>query len=152
MKSIDYLNKRDVEFKLIEFEEMPHTASDVERLYGCSLGQVLKTLLFIGDKEPILVVIPGDKKVDLEKLKNATNQNEIRIATPEEVKNVTDYSIGGVSPFGIENIKKVIDGSVFKVTPINVGSGKAEIGIEMSSDELKKVWGGDVFDILKNVK
>jgi len=49
MKSIDYLKSKRINFKEIRLKEIPRSALDIERLYGCPLDQVLKTLLFIGD-------------------------------------------------------------------------------------------------------
>ncbi len=147
MKSTDFLKSKEIEFKTIKLKEVPRTAQDVERIYGCPLHQVLKTLVFVGEVEPIIVVLPGDKRVNLEKLEKITNQG-LKMANPDEVKEITSYSIGGVCPFAIEApIKKVIDKSVFDITRVNIGSGKAEIGIELESLELKKACDWTVEDI-----
>jgi len=53
-------------------DEVPKTVKDVERLYGCSLNQVLKSLVFIGETEAVIAVLPGDKRVDMNKLKKTT--------------------------------------------------------------------------------
>ena len=64
------------------------------------------------------------------------------------VKEITGYTIGGVTPFCIENdVIKILDKSVLEIDNVNIGSGKAEIGIELSSSELRKVWDGIVEDI-----
>lgn len=147
LKSLDYLTSKKIKFKVIELPEVPKSAQDVERLYGCPLHQVLKTLVFIGTK-PIVVTLPGDKKADTEKLKSVTKETSIRIAKPNEVKDATDYDVGGVTPFGITaNIIKVIDASVFEIDLVNIGSGKAEIGIELKSSDLKNIWDGIIADI-----
>lgn len=148
MKSIEYLESKNIEFKTIHLDEVPKTAQDVERIYSCSLRQVLKTLIFIGEIEPVIVVLPGDKRVDMNKLKKATKQTNLRMAKPDEIEEITGYKIGGVSPFGIEkNITKIIDESVFKTKTVNIGSGKAELGIELNSEELRKAWNGIVADV-----
>lgn len=150
MKSIDYLKSRNIEFKIIHLDEVPKTAQDIERIYSCPLHQVLKTLIFIGEIEPVIIVLPGDKRVDIEKLKEVARQKSFRMAKPDEVKEITGYTIGGVSPFCIEkNVKKIIDENVFKTKIVNIGSGKAEIGIEMNSEELKKAWNGIIADIIE---
>lgn len=150
MKSIEYLESKNIEFKTIHLDEIPKTAQDVERIYGCSLRQVLKTLIFIGETEPVIVVLPGDKRVDMNKLKKATKQTNLRMAKPDEIEEITGYKIGGVSPFGIEkNITKIIDESVFKTKTVNIGSGKAELGIELNSEELRKAWNGIVADVIE---
>lgn len=148
MKSTDYLKSKNIEFKTIHLDKIPRTAQDVERIYGCPLHQVLKTLIFIGKTEQIIVVLPGDKRADIDKLKEVTKQNNLRMARPDEVKEITGYTIGGISPFGIEkNVKKIIDESVFKIKTVNIGSGKAEIGIELNSEELRRAWDGIIANI-----
>lgn len=150
MKSTDYLKSRNIEFKTIHLDEIPRTAQDVERIYGCPLHQVLKTLIFIGKTEQVIVVLPGDKRVDMDKLKEVTKGNILRMAKPDEVEEITGYTIGGISPFGIEkNVKKIIDESVFKIKTVNIGSGKAEIGIELNSEELRKAWDGIIANIIE---
>lgn len=147
MNVLDYLEKQNIEFKKIHLDEIPRTAQDVERIFGCPLNQVLKTLLFIG-KKPVIVVLPGDRKVNLQKLKEVSKDESLRLAKPDEVKEITGYSIGGVTPFCIEkDVIKILDKSVLEIENVNIGSGKAEIGIELTSSELRKVWDGIVEDI-----
>lgn len=150
MKSTDYLKSKGIKFKVIYLEEVPKTAKDVERLYSCPLHQVLKTLVFMGETGPVLVVVQGDKRVDLNKLKQVTKQENLRMATPDEVKEVTGYPVGGVSPLGIEKgIKKIIDKKVFEVETVNIGAGKADVGIELSSEDLKKACDWIIADIIE---
>ena len=61
------------------------------------------------------------------------------MAKPDEVEEITSYRIGGVCPFTNERDIKIIDESVFKMNIVNIGSGKAETGIELNSSELRKV-------------
>ncbi len=130
MKSIDYLKSKCIQFKIIHLDEIPRSAQDVERSYGYPLNQVLKTAVFVGEREPVLVVLPGDKRANIEKLKDITNQTNPRMAKPDEVEEITNYKIGGVCPFTNEkDITKIIDEEVFKIDIVNIGSGKAEIGI-----------------------
>lgn len=148
MKSTDYLKRKGIKFRILQHSEAPKTAQDVERIYGCPLHQVLKTLVFVGEKEPVIVVLPGDSRVDMNKLIVVAKQN-LRMAKPDEVLEITGYKIGGVSPLGIKkHAMKIIDESIFQIKTVNLGSGIAEIGIELDSNELKKAWVGTVADII----
>lgn len=110
----------------------------------------MKTIIFIGEIEPVIVVLPGDRRTDINKLKKVTKQINLRMAKPNEIKEITGYTIGEISPFGVEiNIIKIIDESIFKIETVNIGSGKAEIGIELSSKELKKAWNGIITDVIE---
>ena len=70
------------------------------------------------------------------------------MATPNEVQATTGYRVGGVSPFGApDGLTKVIDESVFSEPRVNIGSGTPEIGIELSSSDLRRAWSGTVAKI-----
>jgi Cys-tRNA(Pro) deacylase len=148
MKSFKFLKKKGIKFKKIELSEAPRSAQDIERLFKCPLNQVLKTLLFIGQEEPVLVVIQGDKKVDLQKLEKITRVYNFRMAKPDEIKKITNYSIGAVCPFCLDkNIKKVLDKKILETEKINIGAGTLTLGIELKSQGLKKVWDGIIADV-----
>jgi Cys-tRNA(Pro) deacylase len=148
MKSFEFLEEKGIEFRKIELSEPPKSAQDVERLFGCPLHQVLKTLLFIGKEEPVLDVVQGDKKVDLQKLETITKMHEFRMASPAEIKEITGYVMGGVCPFCVKKeIKKIIDKTVFDIETVNIGAGTPILGIELKSEDLKKIWDGIIADI-----
>lgn len=149
MQSLEYLEQNNVEYRLIHLSEVPKSIKDVERLHGCPLHQILKTVVLIGDK-PVIAVIQGDKRVSFQKIKELLNYNSIRMANPSEVEELSGYSIGGVSPFGIKNdegFEYVLDLNVLNQEKVNIGSGKAEIGIELKVSELEKIWKGKISDI-----
>ncbi len=147
LKSITYLQEKGIQFREVHLSEVPKTAQDVERIFGCPLRQMVKSLLFVG-QEPVLVVLCGDRKVNKEKLAQAIGEENLRMATPEEVLQYTGYPIGGVSPFGLpEGLRAVLDAAALEQEKVNTGSGIAEIGIELTSEELKKAWTGIIAGI-----
>lgn len=147
MKSIEFLEKNNISFNKIILEEVPKSAADVERIFGCKLSQVLKTVVLIGEK-PIVVVLQGNKKISFKKIKDLLKLKKVRIAQPDEVKEITGYSIEGVTPFGLEkndfDFIFILDSNVLNEKTINIGSGKAEIGIELNSSDLEKIWFGKI--------
>jgi len=148
MKSLEYLKSKNVKFKTLYYKEIPRTARDVERIYGCDLRYVLKSIVFVGETKNVIAVVPGDRRVSVEKLKRVIGQNTLRLAKSDEVLRITGYAIGGVSPFGVgKEVEKVIDKDVFNFDVINIGSGKAEVGIEIDTKDLKRVWEGIIADI-----
>lgn len=148
IKSIQFLENKNINFKILKFVEIPKTAADVERIYNCPLKEVLKALLFIGKSKPFLVVLEGDKRLDYKKLGLAAQEEKMRMARPEEVLEITGYTVGSVSPFELkQDILKIVDNKVFKNKKINIGSGEPDTGIEMESTELRKAWDGKFADI-----
>ncbi len=142
------LKKEGVSFKKIELSEPPRSAKDVERLFGCSLNQVLKAIVLVGKEEPVLAILPGDKRVDFQKLKEITGIHELRMASPDEITEITGYQLGGVCPFFLKNkIKKVMDKKVFEIKIVNIGGGIPILGVELKAKDLKRIWDGLIADI-----
>jgi prolyl-tRNA editing enzyme YbaK/EbsC (Cys-tRNA(Pro) deacylase) len=89
---------------VVEVEESTHTAQQAADVHGVPVSNIVKSLLvrYTGDCaiKFALVLVPGDKRLDLDYWKEYFVAQDIRMANADEVKSVTGYSIGGVPPFG----------------------------------------------------
>ena len=143
------MDNRDAKYRTVKLKEIPRSAADVSRIYGCDLCAVLKSVVLVGVSGVVLVVLPGDRRICMEKLTVIAGEGSYRMATKEEVKDITGYPVGGVTPFGdMDGITKIVDESVFDMNTVNIGSGVAEIGIEMETKEFCRVWDGEVADVV----
>ena len=100
-----FLTNFSTSMKVIILNSSARTAKDAAASLSCNEGAIIKSLLFRAKENFILCLISGDKRCSLSKLKNLKKINDISMATPEEVKAQTGFTIGGVSPIG--HIKKV---------------------------------------------
>lgn len=86
------------------FPEGTKTADDAARAIGCPVSAIVKSLVFVvgdGDEEePVLALVPGDLRLDTNKLAKAAGAASSRRATLEEVRTATGYAAGGTPPFG----------------------------------------------------
>jgi len=147
MNTIEYLNAKKIKFREIKLSGVPRTAKDVVKIYGCPLEQVLKTLVFVG-KTVIIIVLQGDKKVNMEKVRSITKDKKIRMSTPNEIVKLFNKNIGSLDPFiKCENCIKILDKKIFSIDKVNMGSGIPGIGIEMATEEFRKAWDGVIDDI-----
>ena len=90
----------DPNLDVVILEQTARTANDAATALGCNVGAIVKSLLFkIGNKF-CLCLVSGDKRCSLNKLKKKLDEKDVSMANPEEVKQVTGYTIGGVSPIG----------------------------------------------------
>jgi len=105
--------------------------------------QVVRSILFqIRPEEFLMVLVAGPAQVDWKKLRQLVKRSRVRMATEEEVLEVTSYRIGTVSPFGLKNqIKVLIDTSVLKEDEISIGSGVRNTAIIMKSSDLRRALG-----------
>jgi prolyl-tRNA editing enzyme YbaK/EbsC (Cys-tRNA(Pro) deacylase) len=81
-------------------DESTATVEDAARAVHCQHAQIAKSLVFIADGDPVLCIASGAHRVDVERLAEAVDVAEVRVATPQEVRAATGFSIGGVPPFG----------------------------------------------------
>jgi prolyl-tRNA editing enzyme YbaK/EbsC (Cys-tRNA(Pro) deacylase) len=80
--------------------EPTRTVAEAASAVGCENAQIAKTLVFVADGDPVMVVASGAHRVDLDLLCEVFDAAQIRQANPEEVRAATGYSVGGVSPLG----------------------------------------------------
>src|SRR3954451_12217268 len=81
-------------------EAPTRTVGEAAAAVGCDNAQIAKSLVFIADGDPVLVVASGAHRVDLDLLVEVFDVAQIRQATPDEVRVATGYPVGGVSPVG----------------------------------------------------
>ena len=76
------------------------TAADAALAIGCDVAQIVKSLVFIADGQPVLAFTSGANRVDPERLATAAGAEHVRRATPEEARAATGFAVGGTPPFG----------------------------------------------------
>lgn len=102
---------------------------------GVDRSEIVKTLVFIGE-EPVAVLCPGNTSVAEEKLQEILG-TEVRMADPEEVKEATGYTIGGVSPFDLD-IKVLMEEELLDKEEVKPAAGSRVVGLKIDPNELKK--------------
>ncbi len=143
------LHAEGINFKETILDENVHTVSEVAQCVGCNKNQVLKAMLFIGEKISVLVITNGKKRIDKSLIESFSNQ-KLHLATPKEVKKITSYSVGSVSPFLINqdiNILLMADQSILENEELYMGSGEQNTLLSMTSIEFKKAFKGKFISI-----
>ena len=98
----EYLKKFHLEQNIIEFQESTATVRDAALALGCMDAQIAKTMAFLVDDKPILIVASGDKKIDNSKFKQ-TFHTKAKMIPSDELLNLVGHAAGGVCPFGIKD-------------------------------------------------
>lgn len=106
--------------------------------------QVVRSILFqVRAGEFVMALMAGPAQVDWKKLRDLVKRSRVRMATEEEVLEVTGYRVGTVSPFGVKNqVRVLIDPSVLKEDEISIGSGVRNTAIIMKSADLVRALNG----------
>ena len=95
---ISAARKLGLEVEVRTLDAPTRTVSEAAAAVGCEPAQIAKTIVFVADGEPVLVVASGSHRVDPDKLAEAFDCAEIRQASADEVRAATGYPVGGVSP------------------------------------------------------
>ena len=124
------------------------TALEAASSLGCEVGAIVKSLLFKTDNEFTLFLVAGDKKASFKKIKKNFGFLDVSMASPEDVKNITGYTIGGVSPVGhLNNINIYIDSSLERFNFLFAAAGHPNCIFKINFPDLKKITKGIVTDI-----
>jgi prolyl-tRNA editing enzyme YbaK/EbsC (Cys-tRNA(Pro) deacylase) len=129
-----FLRDNNFEYEVLETADTTHTAQQAADTHKIPVCNIVKSLLVKVDDNFILYLVPGDKRLDLEWVKNIIGVKDVRMANADEVKDITGYSIGGVPPFGHKSQlqKVIIDGfCVDEMLVAAAGSQKAVFRISL---------------------
>ena len=144
-KSIKEYNN---EMSVIVLNNSAKTAIEAASSLGCEVGAIVKSLLFKTENTFTLFLVSGDKKASLNKIKKTLNITDASMASPDDVKNITGYTIGGVSPVGhLNKIEIFIDHSLARFENLYAAAGHPNCVFKTNFDDLQKITNGFVKDI-----
>jgi prolyl-tRNA editing enzyme YbaK/EbsC (Cys-tRNA(Pro) deacylase) len=122
-----YLRQEGVEARLEELESGTATAEDAARAAGCTLAQIVKSIVVSCDDRPVLAMVPGDRRVDLDKVARAAGAAKARIARAPEVEAATGFAPGAVAPFPLPGVDRVlIDRTLLGHDVVWIGAGSTK--------------------------
>ena len=144
------LKKFKSEIKVIELEQTARTANDAANSLNTEVGSIVKSLLFRNEGNFFLCLVSGDKRCSLNKLKKIFNSKDLSMASPDEVKDQTGYTIGGVSPVGHKSkLEILVDESLNRFKNLYAAAGHPNCIFKISFDELLNLTNGVVKDIVE---
>ncbi len=142
------LKEFDENLSVVELENSAKTALDAANSLNCEVGAIVKSLIIKTENDFLLCLVSGDKRCSLNKLKKISEKKNVRMASADEVKSQTGYTIGGVSPVGhINKIQIFIDNSLSRFTDIFAAAGHPNAIFKINYEKLIQITKGDVKDI-----
>ncbi|MDC2993528.1 YbaK/EbsC family protein [Candidatus Pelagibacter sp.] len=142
------LKEFDENLSVVELKDSAKTALDAANSLNCEVGAIVKSLLIKIENDFLLCLVSGDKRCSLNKLKKISEKKNVRMASADEVKSQTGYTIGGVSPVGhINKIQIFIDNSLSRFKNIFAAAGHPNVIFKINYEKLIQITKGDVKDI-----
>ena len=133
-----YFQTQNMEGRVREFSVSSATVELAASALGCEGKRIAKTLSFLVEGAPLLVVAAGDARIDNGKFK-AFFHTKARMLTPEEVEQLVGHRVGGVCPFGVkEGVKTYLDVSLRRFETVFPACGSSNSAIELTLPELEQ--------------
>ena len=132
LRVADRLRAAGLDVDVQELDASTRTAEEAAAAAGCELGQIVKSLVFVDASGPVLVLCAGDRRVD-----TALVGDDVRRATPDEVREATGFAIGGVPPLGHErHVRTVVDESLRRFATVWCAAGTPRAVFEVETERL----------------
>ncbi len=145
-----YLAEKGYADRIIETEAGTPTVADAAAALHIITGQVAKTLSFVTDEGPILVVVEGDAKIQNRKYKD-TFHVKAKMIPPADVEGLIGHAPGGVCPFGVDDgVRVFLDVSLKQHEYVYPAAGNDHSGVRLKPEELYAISGAqDWVDVCK---
>ncbi len=138
-KVYDFLNNRGYADRITEHDETIDTVEHAARQIGCSEAEIAKTLSFIVDENPVIVVMAGDGRVNSSKFK-ALFHTKPSMIPRDRVEELTGFAPGGVCPFGVpDGIPIWLDVSMKRFAYVHPAGGNEFTSVKLTPAELEQV-------------
>jgi prolyl-tRNA editing enzyme YbaK/EbsC (Cys-tRNA(Pro) deacylase) len=146
------LREAGAEARIEEFATGTPTAEDAARAVGCELRRIVKSLLFDCDGRPVLVLVPGDRRADPQKVAALTGAGRARVAGPAAVEDATGFAPGAVAPFPLRRVDRVlIERSLLVGGLLWVGAGSIRHMAGLPAAELVRVTRAQPVDVVQDI-
>ena len=144
-----FLREVGAEARLEELSQETPTAEAAADAIGCTLSQVVKSLVLMCDGVPVVALVPGDRKADTGKVARLVEARRVAIASAQEVVDATGFRPGAVSPFPLERVSAVlVERTLLRHGTVWAGAGSEMHLVSLSPAELVRLTRGRVEDLV----
>ena len=145
---IETLNKFNKNLKVQILEKTARTAKEAANALNCEEGAIVKSLVFKSETGFLICLVSGDKRCSLNKLKKVISKKDVSMASADDVKAQTGFTIGGVSPVGhINDLNIIIDRTLERFQIVYAAAGHPNSIFKIDISKLKDLTKGIVEDI-----
>ncbi len=144
----NYLQELGVPHEMLHLSDTSATAARAAELLGVGAEEVVKTLVFLIDGDPTLVLVPGDARVDADALARALGAGSATLARGQDVLAATGYRVGAVPPCGLaSDLPVVADPGVFGPPVVYCGGGASTTMLKIRSADLMRLLGAQSAEV-----
>lgn len=135
----EYLKKFNLEKEIMEFDVSSATVKEAAIALNCEEKEIAKTLSFLINEKPIVIVVAGDAKIDNSKYKKEF-QTKAKMIGFDDVEKLVGHAVGGVCPFGVnEGVLVYLDESLKRFEYVYPACGSSNSAIKLTIDKLEEI-------------
>ncbi|HEX6383339.1 MAG TPA: YbaK/EbsC family protein [Anaerolineae bacterium] len=145
-----FIDRHGIDAEIIHLEVDTPTVADAAEAVGAPPQQIIKSVLFLADKRPVLVIANGFTRIDSKRLADylGVARRRVKVAGGEQVLAATGYPAGAVPPFGHkEKLPTLIERGVLTETQLYGGGGEIHALLRLTLSELQRIVGNEVVDL-----
>jgi Cys-tRNA(Pro) deacylase len=143
-----YFKDNGLDISVVELDKSTRTAQLAAEAIGTELGSIVKSLVFLADGKPALVLVAGDRWADTRKLAQVLKAKKVKIAHADTVRAETGFAIGGVPPVGHHiPLPALIDRSLSRFETVYAAAGAPNAVFPIAYDMLLQITAGQVADV-----
>lgn len=147
-----FIDQHQIEATILPMVEHTPTVPDAARALGVDTDQIIKSLVFLVDDEPLLVINNGTLKTDRRKIASRLNvgKKKVKFASPEKALEITGYIVGSMPPFGHrQKLRTFVDPAITQLEVIFGGGGDIDAMMRLTPDELLKVTEAEILSVVE---
>jgi prolyl-tRNA editing enzyme YbaK/EbsC (Cys-tRNA(Pro) deacylase) len=147
-----YMNQQKIQATILPMAEHTLTVPDAARALGVESASIIKSLVFLINGTPILMINNDVTRVDPKKVGAyfGVNRKKVKFATPEQALEITGYVVGSMPPFGhLQRLPTYIDLEVLRLDTVYGGGGDIDAMLRLTSAELVRVTAAEIVDVSK---
>ena len=143
-----FIKNFDQNLNVMLLDTSARTALEAASSLRCDVGAIIKSLLFKTENTFTLCLVAGDKKASLNKIKKTLKIKEVSMASADEVKDITGFTIGGVSPVAhLNKLDIFIDKSLERFVDLYAAAGHPNCVFKINFNDLQKITNGLIKEI-----
>jgi len=147
----NFITSHEIEAEIVRLPVETLTVAAAAEAVNVKPEQIIKSVLFLADGRPVLVIANGLLKIQRKRLADELqmSRKRVKMANPEQVLTITGYNVGAVPPFGHPaQVPAMIDRGVMEETAVFGGGGEGNVLMYVSTSELQRVLQGRIVDIV----
>ncbi len=144
----NFLQVKEIPHEIFLINSPTRTAEKTAAVLGLQLEEVIKSVIFVANAKPVLVILPGDRRASYKKLKNALGASKLKLASGQEVTDLTGYVLGATPPLAHQtDLSTVVDQSVMDKGVLYTGGGEVNSLLKIRPQDLVRATEARVADV-----